>query len=112
MALPVLADMSSMYLPLLARDLESVCCDLFSSGMSDPLRGMLRRCKCRTCNQRLSVSPEFQVKELVSMSVKTNAIGTSEKLLTSIIKQNWRQESIGVHVQNIQIFLIADGEPI
>ena len=25
------------------------------------------------------------------------SIGTSEKLLTSIIKQNWRQESIGVH---------------
>ena len=24
-------------------------------------------------------------------------MGTSEKLLTSIIKQNWRQESIGVH---------------
>ena len=39
-------------------------------------------------------------------------IGTSEKLLTSIIKQNWRQESIGVHVQNIQNFLIADREPI
>ena len=41
-----------------------------------------------------------------------NPIGTSEKLLTSIIKQNWRQESIGVHVQNIQNFLIADREPI
>ena len=39
-------------------------------------------------------------------------IGTSEKLLTSIIKQNWRQESIGVHVQNIHNFLIADREPI
>ena len=42
----------------------------------------------------------------------TMIIGTSEKLLTSIIKQNWRQESIGVHVQNIQNFLIADREPI
>ena len=42
----------------------------------------------------------------------TMIIGTSEKLLTSIIKQNWRQESIGVHVQNIQNFLIAYREPI
>ena len=39
-------------------------------------------------------------------------IGTSEKLLTSIIKQSWRQESIGVHMQNIQNFLIAHREPI
>ena len=49
-----------------------------------------------------------------SVTRKNNqmCIGTSEKLLTSIIKQNWRQESIGVHVQNIQNFLIADREPI
>ena len=46
-----------------------------------------------------------------NVSFKTNCIGTSEKLLTSIIKQNWRQESKGVHVQNIQNFLIADREP-
>ena len=36
------------------------------------------------------------------ISLLTFGIGTSEKLLTSIIKQNWRQESIGEQVQNIQ----------
>ena len=54
----------------------------------------------------------MKIKHLSTLKEWLQPIGTSEMLVTSIIKQNWRQQSIGVQVQNIQIFPITDRKPI